>query len=104
MSPFNSGLNLPQLCLATAVALVAASTVALGCECDGRYYGYHHYYRYPHRVYSCYGGGYNCGFESSYYYPYGGYQRAYDGCGYDCYGAPRYDGGGWRDWDRDDDD
>jgi hypothetical protein len=84
-----------------AFALLLISGAARACECEGGYYSYCYHPR--HSYYSCYGGGYDCGYERSYYYPYAGYRRAHHDCGGDgCY-TRHYDGSGPRDRAGDDD-
>jgi hypothetical protein len=76
------GHALRRTILAAVASLVAASSTAFACDCDG-------HYRYRHEEagnYSCYGGGYDCHYEGSYY------RSAYHHYRNDYYGYYRHRG------------
>jgi hypothetical protein len=85
------------LAAVAGMSLAAVSSAASACDC----YGGYGYYRGDDRgsaIYSCYGGGYDCRYESRYYRPI--YHRRYGGY-YGYYGHRAYDGYRYRDCDRD---
>jgi hypothetical protein len=94
---FNQGaLRRTILIAAAGLSLAAVSSAALACDCYGR--SHYRYHDGGPGNYSCYGGGYDCGYEGSYFRAryhqyrdrYYGYYRHYDGydrnrdCNYDC--------------------
>jgi hypothetical protein len=93
MSIHVNALRRTILATAAGLGLAALSSAALACDCYGDGRDYYRYHDGGYGNYSCYGGGYDCRYEGSYYRdrtyryrddPYR-YYRHYDGYRYrDC--------------------
>ena len=95
MSAFSAALRRTSLVAAASLSLLVVSTAAFACDCSGDPYRYYRNYDDAAGNWSCYGGGYDCGYEGTYYRPHryyrdDGYWRYHDDGRYRHYDHERY--------------
>jgi hypothetical protein len=67
MSVFSATIRKMALVAGAGLGLIVASSAALACDCYGDNDRYYRDYDDAYGNYSCYGGGYDCGYERDYY-------------------------------------